>query len=159
MVREIFVDTGGFYSMLVARDVMHQRTADFMAQASRERRRFVTTEHVLDESATLLRARGFGQLAPKLFASVEKSLAIRIEWTTPERFRQTSAFFLRHADKAWSFTDCLSFVVMRELGLREALSSDEHFRQAGFTLVLDNPRSKVHDSPPEFAAPPEPDSA
>lgn len=157
MDREIFVDTGGFYSMLVSRDRMHQRTREFMTQAICDRRRFVTTDHVLDESATLFRARGFDRLTPSLFESVESSLAMRIEWTTPERFRETRAFFLRHADKAWSFTDCLSFVVMRELGLREALSNDDHFRQAGFTLLLDNTLSQVHDSLPGFTAEPDRD--
>ncbi len=152
MDSEIFVDTGGFYSMLVSRDRMHRRIRDFMTQAIRGRRKFVTTDYVLDETATLLRARGFDRLTPILFESLDSTLAIRIEWTTPERFRETGTFFLRHADKAWSFTDCLSFVVMRELGLREALSSDDHFRQAGFTLLLENSRSEVHDSPLEFKA-------
>ena len=101
--------------MLVSRDRMHWRAREFFTQASRKRRRFVTTDYVLDESATLFRARGFDRLTPELFSAVEESLAIRIERTFPERFRETGAFFLRHADKKWSFTDCLSFVVMREL--------------------------------------------
>ncbi|MYA35036.1 MAG: type II toxin-antitoxin system VapC family toxin [Gammaproteobacteria bacterium] len=155
MGSEIFVDTGGFYAMLVPRDRMHRRAREFMAQAIQERRRFVTTDHVLDECATLLRTRGHDRFTADLFESVENSRAIRIEWTTSDRFHQTRAFFLRHADKAWSFTDCLSFVVMRALGLREALSTDNHFRQAGFMLILDNPHSQVHDPPPEFGAEPE----
>ena len=157
MEREIIIDTVGFYSMLVTRDRMHLRTREFMAQAVHERRRFVTTDHVLGDTATLLRARGFNRLAPLLFESVETSSSIRIGWTTPARFREVKAFFLRRADKAWSFTDCLSFVVMRELGLREALSTDDHFRQAGFALVLDNPQEQLHDSPAQYNA--EPDQA
>ncbi|MDX1494112.1 MAG: hypothetical protein R3253_08645 [Longimicrobiales bacterium] len=43
----------------------------------------------------------------------------------------------RYEDQALSFTDCTSFVVMRELALDGALTSDEHFRMAGFELVLD----------------------
>ncbi len=157
MGSEVFVDTGGFFAMLVPRDRMHHRTREFMAQAVHERRRFVTTDHVLDECATLLRTRGHDRFTPDLFESVEKSIAIRIEWTTSERFQDTKAFFLRHADKAWSFTDCLSFVVMRELGLREALSTDKRFRQAGFTLLLDSPHPQVHDPSPEFGAEPDRD--
>jgi len=147
---EIFIDTSGFYSMLATRDRMHPAAREFMARAARERRRFVTTDHVLDETATLLRARGLDRLTPMLFESVEKSRAIRIEWTTSGRFDQTRAFFLRHADKSWSFTDCLSFVLMRELGLREALSTDDHFRQAGFTLPWGSSHSQIHESPARF---------
>lgn len=71
-----------------------------------------------------------------MFESIDASAAIRIEWTTPERFKETRAFCLRHSDKAWSFTDCLSFVVMHTHDLREALTSDVHFEQAGFRILL-----------------------
>ena len=136
MAGETFIDTSGFYSMLVRRDRMHQRASAFMAQAARERKRFVTTDYILDESVTLLRARGYGKLVVPLFESIDASSAIRVEWTTAERFQDTRAFCLRHSDKAWSFTDCLSFVVMRELGLQEALTSDDHYTQAGFRPLL-----------------------
>ena len=115
---------------------MHGRAVAFMARAVRDRRRFVTTDYLLDESVTLLRARGYGRLAAPLFESIHASTAIRIEWTTPERFRETRAFCLRHSDKAWSFTDCLSFVVMRDHDVPAALTSDVHYEQAGFRILL-----------------------
>ena len=83
MADETFIDTSGFYSMLVRRDRMHGHAAEFMAQAARDRTRFVTTDYVLDESVTLLRARGHGRLVAPLFESIDASTAIRIEWTTP----------------------------------------------------------------------------
>jgi len=46
------------------------------------------------------------------------------------------ALFESRSDKAWSLTDCLSFVIMNERGIAEALSTDHHFEQAGFRLVL-----------------------
>ena len=136
MAGEVFVDTSGFYSLLVQMEGMHRQATAFMAQAARERKRFITTDYVLDESATLLRARGHGTLLDPLFETIEASSAVRVEWTTPQRFHETKAFCLQHADKAWSFTDCLSFVVMRALELRQALTSDIHFEQAGFQRLL-----------------------
>lgn len=136
MAGEAFIDTSGFFSLLVQGDGMHREATEFMTQAARERKRFVTTDYVVDESATLLRARGYGRLLVPLFETMDASSAIRLEWTTPQRFHETKAFCLQHADKAWSFTDCLSFVVMRDLGLREALTSDIHFEQAGFRRLL-----------------------
>ena len=136
MADDTFIDTSGFYSILVRRDRMHGPAAAFMAEAARDRRRFVTTDYVLDESVTLLKARGFGKLVAPLFESIDASAAIRIEWTTPERFRETRTFCLRHSDKSWSFTDCVSFVVMRSHGLPAALTSDTHFEQAGFRILL-----------------------
>ena len=54
----------------------------------------------------------------------------------PSRFAETQSQFLKYRDRKWSFTDCFSFVLMRELRLREALTKDEHFREAGFTALL-----------------------
>jgi predicted nucleic acid-binding protein len=51
-------------------------------------------------------------------------------------FDQTKAFFRKHADHLCSFTDCSSFVVMRELRLTDALTTDRHFRQAGFRVLV-----------------------
>ena len=54
----------------------------------------------------------------------------------PERFEQVRRFFAKHQDQAWSFTDCFSFCVMRQLELRDALTTDVHFRHAGFRPLL-----------------------
>jgi uncharacterized protein len=44
--------------------------------------------------------------------------------------------FAARSDKRWSLTDCISFVVMQERGLTEALTADRHFEQAGFSILL-----------------------
>jgi hypothetical protein len=51
-------------------------------------------------------------------------------------FDRAVALFNERPDKEWSLTDCTSFVVMQEYGLTEALTSDHHFQQAGFTALL-----------------------
>jgi predicted nucleic acid-binding protein len=48
--------------------------------------------------------------------------------------RQAAALYKKYSDKAWSLTDCISFVIMRERGITEALTSDHHFEQAGFRI-------------------------
>ena len=50
----------------------------------------------------------------------------------PPVFDAAWSLFLDRADKAWSFTDCTSFVLMENLGSRKALAFDANFRQAGF---------------------------
>jgi predicted nucleic acid-binding protein len=96
----------------------------------------VTTEHVLVETATLLRARGTPELERKFFALLNATTRIRIVWSSFPLFARTRDFFLKHQDKGWSFVDCASFVLMREEGLRDALSTDKHFKQAGFVPLL-----------------------
>jgi predicted nucleic acid-binding protein len=130
------VDTSGFYALLVKGDRMHARASAILARAAQSKGRFVTTDCVLDETATLLKARGHAHLAEAFFETVLASAACRVEWMDPDNFAQTRRFFLKHHDQAWSFTDCFSFWVMKLLGLRDALTADAHFRQAGFNPLL-----------------------
>jgi predicted nucleic acid-binding protein len=136
MANEVFVDTSGFYAMLVKRDNAHTNVSKLLKKAKRLKWRFVCTDYILDETATLLKARGLGYLLTDFFDSVLQSRVCRIEWTDTERFHSTTAYFLKTLDQGWSFTDCLSFVVMRELEIKDALTKDKHFLEAGFQVLL-----------------------
>lgn len=133
---EVFVDTSGFYALLVGRDDRHAAAGQVLRRAAERRRRFATTDYVLDETFTLLNARGHRRLIEPFADRVLHSKACRIEWTDSARFATTVAFFRKRLDQDWSFTDCLSFRVMAELGLREALTKDAHFEAAGFVALL-----------------------
>jgi predicted nucleic acid-binding protein len=67
-----------------------------------------------------------------LIEIVERSRGFRMEWNGPQRFESAKAIFRKHADHGYSFTDCTSFVVMRELALTDALTTHRHFNPAGF---------------------------
>ena len=135
MARETFVDTSGFYACLVRADDSHLEAATIL-RGARGRGSFVTTDYVLDETVTLLRARGHQHLVDPFFQTALSSAACRIEWMDPGRFDATRDFLRRHADHEYSFTDCFSFWLMAEGGLRQALTKDEHFREAGFEPLL-----------------------
>ena len=136
MAREIFVDTSGFYALLVKRDDKHAEASRILKSAAQEQRGFVTTDYVLDEAATLLQARDCRHLLQDFFDAVFASAACQVEWTDEERFHAVKEAFLKHSDQHWSFTDCLSFRVMKERRLRDALTKDTHFEQAGFVILL-----------------------
>jgi predicted nucleic acid-binding protein len=136
MAHEIFVDTGGFYALLVQRDDRHAEATRILQSAANEQRGFVTTDCVLDETATLLVARDCGHLLRDFFDTVFASAACAVVWTDAERFHAVKDYFLKHVDQHWSYTDCLSFRVMKERRLRDALSKDVHFEQAGFVALL-----------------------
>ncbi len=134
--RDAFIDTSGFYAILVKDDPLHAKANEILAHAKRRTIRFVTTDYILDETATLLTSRRRGHLVAGLFDRVLASKACRVEWMDPVRFDETRQFFLKHHDQPWSFTDCFSFCVMNALGLRGALTGDVHFRHAGFQALL-----------------------
>ena len=135
MAPETFVDTSGFYALLVKGDEAHAKAADYVRNAAGNRR-FLTTDYVLDETATLLKARRHIEALKPFFAVVLNSMVCRVVWMDLELFNAASAFFLKHNDQEYSFTDCVSFLVMRAQRVKVALTRDAHFKAAGFEALL-----------------------
>ena len=131
----LFVDTAGWMAMADAADPHHEaacrsRDAGLAAGAL-----LVSTDFVLDETLTLLRMRLGLPAAARWWDRVEASPRLRWEPIDKERLEPSRRWFFQWADQRFSFTDCTSFVVMRELGIDRALTTDAHFRRAGFEIV------------------------
>lgn len=142
----IFVDTGGWVAHSAPDDEYHLQAKNWMRS---NRQMLVTTDYVLDESLTLLKARGeparAQQLGSLLFGDLgSASIAtgtgsgniVRLYYLTPEDILAAWQVFRRYEDKEWSFTDCTSKVVIEKLGLTRAFSFDHHFRQFGTVTVV-----------------------
>ncbi|MBV6417111.1 MAG: hypothetical protein CMLOHMNK_01748 [Steroidobacteraceae bacterium] len=134
--REVFADTSGLYALIDRNDANHSAAREAVGKLLRGGRRLVVTDYVIDETVTLAKVRAGMVMASRVLDLVDQTGGLRVEWIGPERFTATKAFFRRHADHGYSFTDCSSFVVMRELRLNEALTSDRHFQEAGLTALL-----------------------
>ena len=133
---DVFVDTAGFLALWDAADAHHKAALELQAGLGRRRRRFLTTDYVVDETVTLLLARHSHAAAADFLETVTTGESLQLEWTSPDRFHAAATFFARHEDKEWSFTDCVSFALMRELSIRDSFTTDRHFRQAGFIPLL-----------------------
>ena len=133
---EAFADTSALYAAVDARDAHHRHTALLMRQLAQTGRMIVTTDYVVAETLNLAVTRRGRIVADRLLQLFETSSGLRMEWIGPERFLAAKAFFRRHSDHGYSFTDCTSFIVMRELQIRDALTSDRHFTEAGFRTLL-----------------------
>jgi len=129
---DVFMDSAGFLALWDAGDEHHKAAGRLQEELARKRRRFLTSEYVVDETITLLLIRHSHAAAADFLGTVERSEALRLEWIGPERFHAAAGLFRRHADKEWSFTDCVSSSAMHELRLREPFTTDHHYKQAGF---------------------------
>ena len=134
--REIFVDTSGLYALVDRKDAHHPAARVLVEQLLRSGRRLLATDYIVAETVNLANARSGSGVAIRVLELLEQSAGIRVEWIGTARFDMTKAYFRKHADHEYSFTDCTSFVVMRELKLSQALTSDRHFTQAGFEALL-----------------------
>ena len=130
------VDSGGLFALMVDGDPDHARACEELARCRSRQVEWVTSDYVLDETATLLRSRRRYGLALDLLRSVGSSEVFRVEWITPKRFEAARRIFERYRDQDFSFTDCVSFALMRELRISSALTTDAHFDRMGFQRLL-----------------------
>jgi uncharacterized protein len=127
-----FVDTSAWFAAYVPTDPLNRAVQQALAAASR----LVTSDYVLDETLTLLKARGHGNRARYFGARLLDGRIANLEYLTRDDVQQAWITFSTYRDKAWSFTDCTSFAVMNRLGVSSVIALDDHFQQMpGITVV------------------------
>ncbi len=133
---DVFADTSALYAFVDRNDAHHVAAREAVARLTRGGKGIAATDYVIAEAVNLANARGGANVALRLLDLIEQSAGIRVEWIGADRFAAAKVFFRKHSDHGYSFTDCTSFVVMRELRLSEALTTDRHFVEAGFRALL-----------------------
>jgi predicted nucleic acid-binding protein len=136
MPNDIFVDTSGFFALLVARDPHHDRCAELVRDLGTRRGRAFTSEAIIGETCTLLQARRQGHLIGGFLDYVDASRALTVLPVGTEMFRRTKDYLRRRFEHGFSFVDCSSFLHMADFRLTDALTTDEHFRIAGLNPML-----------------------
>ena len=129
----IFADTAYFLALLNPQDQWHQAAVRWSQTVAGP---LLTTTWVLVEIGDALATTRHRQWFPDFAADLASSPQIQITTASEDWFRRGVAFYHARPDKEWSLTDCISFEVMRELGVRQALTADQHFVQAGFRALL-----------------------
>lgn len=129
----VFADSYFFFAILNPRDEAHAKAVDY---GRRHRGPLVTTAWVLTEVADGLASTPRRQVFRGLIESLEASRTNLIVPANAETFEQGVELYHARPDKQWSLTDCISFVVMSEERITQALTGDRHFEQAGFEALL-----------------------
>jgi predicted nucleic acid-binding protein len=129
----VFADTFSLINWLNPRDEAHALVTGYLDGFTG---RLVTTEWVLMELADALSAPAARTTAVAFLQAVRADPLFEVIGYDPAVYRAGFELFAGRPDKAWSLTDCISFAVMTERGLVEALTADHHFEQAGFRAVF-----------------------
>lgn len=103
---------------------------------SKNREPLLTTDYVVDETLTLLRARGERRKALEMGELFFESNEIVLYILDESDIRETWEIFRKFADKDWSFTDCASRYICEKFEIAQAVSFDRHFSQFGFVTVV-----------------------
>ena len=134
MMNKIMVDTSGFFSLYDEADAFHEPAISFYDAAAKR----LTTNYVLAEYTALAHVRGVPRSEIIKFSRrILDDQAIEIIWINEDLHRQTVVLMAERADKNYSLCDAASFVIMRMSEITDALTTDKHFRQEGFTRLLE----------------------
>ena len=131
----VFADTGAWCALYDRSDVHHARASAFLQEIKRQKIQLITSDYVFDESLTLLRFRAGHREAVEFGRWTQQSSLVKVINVDEKTWQAAWDVFVRYDDKHFSFTDCTSFAIMRQLGLLNAFAFDHNFEQTGFVML------------------------
>ncbi|MBA2747624.1 MAG: type II toxin-antitoxin system VapC family toxin [Tatlockia sp.] len=135
MINKIFIDTGFVLARINPNDQYRQEAVKLAHRFKNTPA--ITTEAILLEIGNAM-ARKYKSQAIEFIEDCLTSDEIEVVKITPHLFNRSLTLYKKYQDKEWGLVDCLSFVVMLEKGVTQALTFDKHFSQAGFQILTVN---------------------
>jgi uncharacterized protein len=132
-MKPVFADTAYFVAFCGPRDAFH---AQAIAASANLLGRIITTEYVLIETGGMLCRPEDRPAFVNLVRDLQSDPFVMIVPASTALFQDGFELFATRPDKEWSLVDCISIVVMKQHRLKEALTTDRHFVQAGFRALL-----------------------
>ncbi|MCE5329083.1 PIN domain-containing protein [bacterium] len=134
MKENLFIDSSAFFALLDKNDTCHEKSLKFFNEIKENFYPF-TSDFILSESFTLIRRKlGIG-IATKLGEVVFSSNILKIFYIDENLILESYDLFKKYEDWQFSFTDCSSFIVMKNFRISKAFCFDEHFVNMGFKSV------------------------
>ena len=134
-MKQHFIDTSGFAAEILVDDQYHEQALVIAEELQTQNSISITTDYVLSETLTLLKARSGHQAALQFAELINRDSDLTIVYTNHKGFENALRIFKTYQDKKFAFVDCLSFVVMRQRKITMAFTFDKHFEQAGFEII------------------------
>ncbi len=134
MKPEIFLDSAFVIALSIETDSFHEKAVQLSEKLDNVV--LVTTRAILLEIGNALSKRPFRKACVALLRSLETDEKVVIVPLSEDLYQKGMALFVKRADKDWGLIDCISFVVMQEHEITEALTTDAHFQQAGFQALM-----------------------
>ena len=133
---EAFLDSAYAIALAAASDEYHAKADQLAEQMEHDGTKIVTTRAVLLEIGNALGKQRYRTAAVSLLLALEDDPNVEIVPLTEDLFARAFELYRSRPDKEWGLIDCTSFIIMRERGITAALTPDNHFRQAGFRVLL-----------------------
>ncbi|QKQ72310.1 type II toxin-antitoxin system VapC family toxin [Nostoc sp. TCL240-02] len=134
MISIYFLDTSYILALEIKNEDAHQKVLQNWATLIKSKPVLMTTTYVFDEVVTFFNSRNPHYKAVEVGNRLLESPDIELIEIERTLFNQGWEYFQKHKDKSYSFTDCLSFIIMQQREIVIALTLDNHFYQAGFQI-------------------------
>jgi len=142
---KVFLDTSGLVALFLKSDTNHAEVKYIWNQLRKSGCRLFTSEYVLDELLTLLLTKSSHHFACEVGQGLLNTSLMSLIYIQDEQVSAIFNKFNKYDDKQFSFTDVSSFYLMELEGIDKAVAFDEHFSQAGFTLLSLQDNADLHD--------------
>ena len=136
MMAEVFLDTAYAIALSSPNDLFHHRAIQLAEQIEAQGIQLVTTRAVLLEIGNALSRQRHRDAAITLLDALEADPNVEIIPLSEQLYTRALRLYRERPDKDWGLTDCVSFVVLQDRTITEALTTDEHFQQAGFRILM-----------------------
>lgn len=133
---EFFLDASYAIALASPKDQCHVRAVELAQRIRSEKIGLVTTRAVMLEIGNALSKRHLRKAAVVLIEALENDANVTIVPVDDDLFNRAFQLYRSRQDKDWGLTDCISFVIMTDRRMVEALTTDDDFRQAGFIVLL-----------------------
>jgi uncharacterized protein len=137
MTYKIFVDSSFFIALINTSDKDHSIAKDVYKKVIKEKWKIFITDNVIIELGDYFSKLRWREIGRNWIISIldekETFNVISLDKTI---FIESLILFMKHKDKEWGLTDCISFVTMKKHKISEVLTFDHHFEQAGFTNLI-----------------------
>ena len=114
----------------------HQRALEIAEELETSGATFITTRAILLEIGNALAKVRYRHAAVRLLNALQNDPNVEIIPASDELYQRAFEIYEERLDKEWGLIDCMSFIVMKDHQVTEALTADHHFRQAGFHILL-----------------------
>ncbi len=131
----LFVDTGAWYALADSSDQYHDEAVKIYPKLLGNYHPLKTTNLIVAETHILIRRCIGYQAAIAFLENIASSPRVFKIYSDSMLEEGAESILRQYQDQDFSYTDAVSFVVMKQYGITEAFSFDKHFATAGFTLI------------------------
>lgn len=135
-MKRTFIDTSALVALFDQRDKHHKEAKEALSLVQKKKIRLLISDYIFDESITTVLSHAGHEVAEKVGEFILSSNILEFISLNLADKMNAWEYFKKHSDKGYSYTDCTSFILMKEKKINCYFAFGDHFHKAGFSNFL-----------------------